>query len=69
MAYNYHRRHQKAMAEAAASNSDPESGSSQANTSTSNHCEEWNPNQIVYNKVCSHSFGISLILNQLSCCQ
>ncbi|CAG2164641.1 unnamed protein product [Oppiella nova] len=53
MAYNYHRRHMKAMAEASnsASYSDADSSSSQTNVSTSNHCEEWNPNQIVYNKM------------------
>ncbi|CAG2112203.1 unnamed protein product, partial [Medioppia subpectinata] len=52
MAYNYHRRHMKALQEASnsASYSDADSSSSQTNVST-NHCEEWNPNQIVYNKM------------------
>lgn len=55
MAYNYHRRHMKAVAEAnTASTSDSDVGSAPSNASTSNHYEEWNPNQIVYNKVCNH---------------
>jgi hypothetical protein len=59
MAYHYHRRHKKALEEASnsASYSDADSASSPGNVSTSNHCEEWNPNQIVYNKVynCSNN--------------
>lgn len=48
MAYSYTRRHIKALAEA--SNSAANDGDSSQHVS-SNHCEDWNPNQIVYNKV------------------
>ena len=48
MAYSYTRRHIKALAEA--SNSAGNDGDSSQHVS-SNHCEDWNPNQIVYNKV------------------
>lgn len=56
MAYSYTRRHLKALSEASNSggnNGDGGGGggSSQQNDSI-NHCENWNPNQIVYNKVC-----------------
>jgi hypothetical protein len=66
MAYNYHRRHMKALAEASnsATYSDADSTSNPGNVSTSNHCEEWNPNQIVYNKVCK-SFKINCLTKKL----
>lgn len=55
MAFNYHRRHQmKHLAEqsaAAASAGDAEGSPGSSGTQNVNHCEEWNPNQIVYNKV------------------
>lgn len=50
MAYSYTRRHVKAIAEA----SNSTGGGSVSDGSqhlSSNHYENWNPNQIVYNKV------------------
>lgn len=48
MAYSYTRRHLKALAEASNSAAGVGDGSQHV---SSNHCEDWNPNQIVYNKV------------------
>lgn len=49
MAYSYTRRHVKAIAEASNSAGNVSSDGSQH--VSSNHYENWNPNQIVYNKV------------------
>lgn len=48
MAYSYTRRHIKALSEASNSSGTNSDGSK---NDTTNHCENWNPNQIVYNKV------------------
>ncbi|RWS27642.1 regulator of G-protein signaling 7-like protein [Leptotrombidium deliense] len=60
MAYNYHRRHMKQIAEAQAKAGESVSGSTSGtnvdenashNLSNANHIEDWNPNQIVYRKM------------------
>ena len=51
MACNYHRRHMKQMAEAKANDSS-KSGEGAGNLPEQLNHDEWNPNQIVYRKVC-----------------
>lgn len=60
MAYSYTRRHIKALSEA--SNSSGNNGDGSENNA-SGHCENWNPNQIVYNKVshCGDFFRFSYL--------
>ncbi|XP_046918006.1 regulator of G-protein signaling 7-like isoform X2 [Dermatophagoides farinae] len=49
MAYSHTRRHLKALSEA--SNSAGNNGDGSSQNDSTNHCENWNPNQIVYNKM------------------
>lgn len=56
MAYSYTRRHVKAIAEASNSAGNVSNDGSQH--VSSNHYENWNPNQIVYNKVSPFSVVI-----------
>ena len=56
MACNYHRRHLKQMAEAKANETCKQSESSSSASEQLSH-DEWNPNQIVYRKVCSDARG------------
>lgn len=56
MACNYHRRHMKQMAESKANDSAKGGEESGSLSEQMNH-DEWNPNQIVYRKVCPGSLG------------